>query len=112
VSFRRHSDKPDAPAQKIIDELLALHFEVEHIGRPVDLLVRAPGWPMNRWMLLEVKRPANKRNDPRLDKRQKAQAEFCALQGVPYVTNTEQALIALGFKCELDRRDAHETTGK
>lgn len=97
MSFRRHSEKPDAPTQKIVDELRALHFDVECIGRPVDLLVRAPGWPMNTWMLLEVKRPANKRNDPRLDKRQKAQAEFCSRHCVPYVTSTEQALDALGF---------------
>lgn len=104
MSFRRHSEKPDAPTQKIVDELRALHFDVEHIGRPVDLLVRAPGWPMNTWKLLEVKRSANKRGEPKLDRRQKAQAEFCALHCVPYVTNTEQALIALGFNCELDQK--------
>lgn len=98
MSFRRRSDKPDAPTQKIVDELRALHFDVECIGRPVDLLVHAPGWPMNRWALLEVKRPANKKGSPRLDKRQKEQAEFCALHCVPYVTNTEQALEALGFQ--------------
>lgn len=98
MSFKRRSDKPDAPTQKIVDELRALHFDVEPIGRPVDLLVHAPGWPINTWRLLEVKRSANKRNDPRLDKRQQAQAEFCALHCVPYVTNTEQALEALGFQ--------------
>jgi hypothetical protein len=96
MSYYRHSDKPDAPTQRIVDELRALHFDVQLIGQPVDLLVRAPGWPMNTWMLLEVKRPANKRGTPRLDKRQKAQAEFCARHQVPYVTSTEQALAALG----------------
>lgn len=96
VSYKRRADKPDAPTQRIVDELRALHFEVHHVGRPVDLLVRAPTWPPNTWKLLEVKRPANKRNDPRLDKRQKAQAEFCERHQVPYVTSTEQALAALG----------------
>lgn len=97
MSFRRHNDKPDVPTQQIVDELRALHFDVEHIGRPVDLLVRAPGWPMNTWMLMEVKRPANKKGSPRLDKRQKEQAAFCAEHAVPYVTTTEQALSYLGF---------------
>lgn len=92
MSFRRHSDKPDAVTQQIVDELRALHFSVEHIGRPADIVVRRATWKPNLWVMLEVKRPRNKRGDPRLDKRQKAQAEFCEEYGVPYVTSTEQAL--------------------
>jgi hypothetical protein len=92
LSFRRHSDKPDKVTQQIVDELRALHFSVEFVGRPVDLLIRKPSWPVNRWAMLEVKRPANKKMEPRLDKRQKAQAEFCEEYGVPYVTNTLQAI--------------------
>jgi len=92
MSFRRHSDKPDAVTQQIVDELRALHFSVVHIGRPCDLLVRRAMWPVNMWVLIEVKRPANKKGEPKLDKRQKAQAEFCEEYGVPYVTSTEQAL--------------------
>lgn len=92
MSYRRHTDKPDKVTQQIVDELRALHFDVEHVGRPCDLLVRRPAWPYNLWTLIEVKRPANKKGDPRLDKRQKEQAQFVLQHGVPYVTNTQQAL--------------------
>ena len=98
MSYRRHNDKPDQVTQRIVDELRALHFDALYIGRPVDLAVRAPGWPMNTWMLVEVKRPANKKGSPRLDKRQKEQAAFCAEHGVPYITSTEQALEYLGVR--------------
>lgn len=98
MSFRRHSEKPDAPTQKIVDELRSMCFDVIHVGRPVDLLVRAPNWPENTWKLVEVKRPANKAGSPRLDKRQKEQAEFCAVHGVPYVTSTQQLLESLGLR--------------
>lgn len=98
MGYKRRHDKPDAPTQQIVDELRALHFDVELIGQPVDLLVHAPGWEPNTWMLIEVKRPANKRGSPRLDKRQREQQAFCVRHGVPYVTSTEQALEYLGFK--------------
>jgi hypothetical protein len=92
MSYRNHFDKPDKVTQQIVDELRALHFSVEFVGRPVDLLVRKAAWPPNRWAMIEVKRPANKKGEPKLDKRQKDQAEFCAEYGVPYVTNTLQAI--------------------
>lgn len=96
MSFKRRSDKPDAPTQKIVDEMRALGFVVEHIGRPVDLAVSHASWLPNTWRMVEVKRPANKKGSPRLDKRQKEQAAFVATHGIPYVTSTEQLLTALG----------------
>lgn len=102
MSFKRHSEKPDAPTQKIVDEMRALGFVVEHIGRPVDLAISHPSWLPNTWRLVEVKRPANKRGSPRLDKRQKAQAAFVAAHGIPYVTSTKQLIEALGAaQCRL-----------
>lgn len=96
MSWNRHAKRADKSTQKIVDELRALHYVVVHVGRPVDLLVRHPRWPVNTWQLLECKSHKLKSGAPVLDKRQQEQQEFCAEHGVPYVTTSLEALLALG----------------
>src|SRR5690606_42043801 len=93
MSFRRHSDKPDAVTQQIVDELRALHFSVEHIGRPWDLLVRRATWPVAKGAGIGVGRPANKQGDPELDKPREAPAGLGEEYGGPDATRPGPALV-------------------
>jgi hypothetical protein len=101
MSFNRYAKRADKTTQKIVDELRALGFHVKHLGLPVDLMVRKPSWPKNTWKLLECKSRKLKNGEVVLDKRQVEQAEFCAEHNVPYVTDSFEALLALGEKVHL-----------
>lgn len=101
MSWKYHKDKPDAVTEKIVEELRARGYEVVHLGRPTDLLVRHKGWCSNWWRLLECKSRKLKGGKVVLDKRQKEQLEFCEKQKVPYVTDVFEARLALGEAVEL-----------
>lgn len=92
MGWNRYARKADATTQQIVDELRAVGYVVYHIGRPVDLSVRHPTWPLNIWMKLECKSRKKSNGDAALDKRQKEQKAFCAEHGVPYVTTGEEAI--------------------
>lgn len=97
MAFNRMFKRPDKVTQQIVDELRALGFSVTHIGLPVDLAVHHPKWGSNVFKFLEVKSRRKARSgDVALDKRQEKQKEFCEEHGVPYVTNTIEALRELG----------------
>jgi hypothetical protein len=97
----RFAKKRDANELQIVAALEAAGWRV-YRELPVDLLCHKAGV----WKLLEVKEPANKRNEPRLDKRQTEQAAFIALTNTPYVVTPEQALEALEGQSLRDRRAA------
>lgn len=88
----RYARKTDTSQQAIVAALRACGWLVFCVGEPCDLFAYKNGV----WRALEVKTPRNKRGDPRLDKRQAEQAEFCRLTDTPYVTTPEGALQALG----------------
>lgn len=97
MSFNRYAKRADKATQQIVDELRALGYSVVYLGLPVDLAVTHTRWELNEWRLLEVKSARKKKTgDVVLDKRQQAQADFCAEHGVPYVTTTREALMAIG----------------
>ena len=96
MGWNRHARRADTTTPDIVGELRERHYIVEHLGRPVDILVRNPRWPTNTWKLLECKSRKLKSGKPVLDKRQKDQQEFCEQHQVPYVTTAEEALRALG----------------
>lgn len=58
---------------------------------PCDLLLYRGGV----WKTLECKTAKNKSNDPKLDKRQKKQAEFLAATNTPIAVTPQQALEAV-----------------
>jgi hypothetical protein len=102
MSFNRYAKRPDSVTDSIVRDLRKAGFDVTFIGLPVDLLVRHGKWGANAFKLLEVKSERKKRSgEVKLDKRQQDQAEFCAKHGVPYVTSTFEALLALGEKVDL-----------
>jgi hypothetical protein len=101
MSFNRYAKRPDAVTAQIADELRALGFSVTYLHLPVDLAVHHAKWGENNFKFLECKSRKKKSGEVVLDKRQKDQAEFCELHGVPYVTSTFEALLALGEKCEM-----------
>lgn len=97
MAFNRYFKRPDSVTQQIVDELRALGFSVIHIGFPVDLAVHHPRWGANVFKLLECKSRRKRRTgEVALDKRQEKQKDFCEEHGVPYVTNTLEALHELG----------------
>jgi hypothetical protein len=96
VSWKYRKDKPDAVTEDIVKGLRKCGYQVELVGRPTDLLVRHPRWPQNLFKMLECKTRKLKNGKVVLDKRQKAQIEFCKTHGVPYVTDVFEALLALG----------------
>lgn len=102
MGFNRYARRADNSTQQIVDELRALGFTVEHIGKPTDLLVTHTKWGVNVWKLLECKSRKKKSGAIVLDKRQKVQRDFCERHGVPYVTDSFEALLALGETIELD----------
>lgn len=101
MSFNRYAKRPDSVTESIVRDLRALGFVVTFIGLPVDLLVTHAKWGENCFKLLEVKSSKKKSGEVVLDKRQQDQKEFCSKHGVPYVTSTFEALLALGEKVEL-----------
>jgi hypothetical protein len=101
VSFNRFARRADKTTQKIVDELRALGFHVEHIGLPVDLAIHHPKWGRNVWKFLEVKSRRKANGDVALDKRQEKQKQFCEQYAVPYVCDGFEALLALGEKVHL-----------
>lgn len=81
----------DSTQKDIVAGLERCGWNVWVIGWPCDLLCyrRDKGF-----RTLEAKRPKSARNaQPKLDKRQREQADFCTFTNTPYVTNIEQALI-------------------
>lgn len=94
--MRRHYRAPiprsDKSTQDIVDELRALGYTVEFVGRPVDLLVTHPSWPPNVWRLMECKTPKGKKGELKLRKDQERQQQFCAQHGVPYVLSGLSAI--------------------
>jgi hypothetical protein len=97
VSYKRpQKHRPDTTAPAIVEELENRGYIVEKIGRPVDLLVRHPSWPLNTWRLLECKSPSGKAGTLKLRADQEEQQKFCAEHGVPYVMSGFEALAALG----------------
>ncbi len=88
---RRDLSEPD-----IVDALEKAGCKV-YRALPVDLLVRVPRDPPGVLRTLECKTNERKDGTAKLDKRQKEQAEFCALTGTPYVTTAEQALREVGL---------------
>ena len=90
--MNRYARKTDTTQADIVSALRSAGWHVWLIGIPCDALCYKNGV----FRMLEFKTARNKRGEPRLDKRQTAQAEFCALTGTPYVTSPEQALEALG----------------
>jgi hypothetical protein len=101
VSFNRYAKRADKTTQQIVDELRALGFHVEHLGLPIDLAIHHPKWGKNTWKFLECKSRKLKSGAVVLDKRQQKQADFCEQFGVPYVTTTFEALLALGERVNL-----------
>lgn len=96
MSFKRPQiHRCDASTQQIVDEPRALHYTVIHVGRPTDLLVRHPSWPINSWRLLECKTPKGKKRVLKLRKDQQEQQDFCADHFVPYVLDGLSAVTYL-----------------
>lgn len=93
MSLNRYATNSDKTQGEIVKALRKAGWQVWVIKRPVDLLC----WRLGvGFRLLECKSPANKRGDPKIDKRQVEQNDFIELTGVPRVTSPEQALAALG----------------
>jgi hypothetical protein len=87
----RYARKVDTTQGEIVNALRAVGWQVWIIEEPCDLLCYRAGV----WRTLECKTPRNKAGDPRLDKRQKAQNEFCEATNTPRVTSPAQAIAAL-----------------
>jgi len=95
MGYNRFARKADTTTQRIVDELRAVGYVVEHIGRPVDIMVSHPTWPPNTWKLLECKSEKLKNGQVKLRKDQEKQRAFCAEHGVPYVLTGEEAIVYL-----------------
>lgn len=96
MSWNRYARRADKSTQKIVDELRAVGYTVVYIDKPTDLLVRKSSWPLNTWKLLECKSHKKANGEVKLRKDQQKQQEFCAEHGVPYVTDSFEALLKLG----------------
>jgi hypothetical protein len=94
MSYNRYARRADTTTGAIVEELRNRGYKVYHIGRPTDLLVRHPSWPLNTFKLLECKSPKGGRLKLRSD--QEAQQAFCAEHGVPYAMSGLEALHAMG----------------
>lgn len=101
MSINRYAKRADTTTQRIVEDLRSMGYSVVYIGLPVDLAVHHRKWGANVWRFLECKSRRLKNGNVALDKRQARQAEFCADHGVPYVTDTFEALLALGEKIQL-----------
>ena len=97
MSFKRPQiHRADLTIGAIVEELRNRGYIVVIIGRPVDLLIRHPSWPLNIWRLLEGKSPSGKAGTLKLRKDQEEQQKFCAEHGVPYAMSGFEALLAMG----------------
>lgn len=93
MSIRRWAARADKAQPAIVEALRAAGYRVELIRKPVDLAIRHPRWPANRWMLAEAKTPMSKKStQPRKRKDQEEQDQFCKDFAVPRWTTPEQAL--------------------
>jgi hypothetical protein len=101
MSYLRHARRKDTTTDAIVVELRARGYVVQHIGRPVDLLITHPSWPINTWKLLECKTPSGKEQKLKLRKDQEEQQKFCAEHGVPYAISPLEALHAMGEQIRL-----------
>lgn len=97
MSFNRYARRTDNAQASIVSGLECMGCSVVSIGRPVDLLVRYPSWPANRWMLLEIKTEKGKHPRIRLRSDQERQQEFCRAHRVPYVSTLKEAMEAMGI---------------
>lgn len=93
---RPQMHRPDTTAPAIIEELQKYGYVIYRIGRPVDLLITHPSWPLNTWKLLEAKSPSGREAKLKLRKDQEDQQKFCAEHGVPYAISPLEALHAIG----------------
>jgi hypothetical protein len=97
VSYKRPQiHRADTTIGAIVEELRNRGYIVVIIGRPVDLLIRHPSWPLNVWRLLEGKSPSGREQKLKLRKDQEDQQKFCAEHGVPYAISPLEALHAMG----------------
>lgn len=101
MSYTRYARRADTTQETIVGELRARGYIVVIIGRPTDLLIRHPSWPLNTWKLLECKSPSGKGQKLKLRKDQEEQQQFCALHGVPYAISAIEALHAMGEQVTL-----------
>lgn len=90
----RYAAKSDISQPKIVEDLRKAGYSVWNIKLPDDLLVWHPKFGANNFRMLSVKTAdAKGRVKERGDR--KKQNAFCALTGVPRVSNSEQALEAM-----------------
>lgn len=91
----RHDAKRDDAEPAIVDALQTAGFEVERMGKPVDLAVRRAWYPRGINVLLECKTLKPNGKFPSLDKRQEKQNSFIERGGAIRVGTPEAALEAL-----------------
>lgn len=97
MSIRRWAARVDTTQKEIVAALRAAGYQVELIRKPVDLAVRHPRWPLNRWMFAEAKTlEGTKTKRVYARAKSKKQTDFCINQGIPLWTSAEQALKAVG----------------
>ena len=92
----RRIHRSDTTRKFIVETLRKFGYFVWDIGRPCDLLIYRPR--DKRWFTMECKSPRNKKGEPKLDKRQVEQGDFCSLTETPYITSAQQALDYLNGK--------------
>lgn len=88
----RYAKRVDLTQRDMVDELRGFGYDVQIVGRPVDLKVRHPSWIQNVWIEAEAKTPnrVNGKFKARAD--QLAQIQYVQKYGVPYWCNVTQAL--------------------
>lgn len=97
MSIRRWAARVDTTQKEIVAALRSAGYHVELIRKPVDLAVRHPRWPVNRWMFAEAKTPEGTKTKRVYTRaKMKKQTDFCKDQSIPLWTSAEQALRAVG----------------
>lgn len=91
----KYAKKRDTAEKGVVGALKAAGCGV-YKDLPCDLLIRRPRDPPGMMWTMENKTPTAT-GKLKLDKRQEAQAKFCAETGTPYVTEPEAALRFLGL---------------
>lgn len=90
MGINRWATRKDTTQAAIVEAIRAAGWLVEVIHKgPFDL---ACWHPSNIWQPLECKSPRNKKGEPKIDKRQVKQNEFCNRTFIPRVTTPEQAV--------------------
>lgn len=92
MSIHRYAARVDKTQASIVEALRMCGFHVELIRKPVDLAVRHPSWPANRWMFAEAKTPKGKKQVVYERPDRKKQTEFCKEHSIPFWTSPDQAL--------------------